>query len=345
MSPPGSFDDVLDAAIDALRRGEPVSSILAAHPKEADALRPLLQAVAEIESVPPPPEAGERLAAKFSTVRASVRNARASRAGGQRGDGRRAWWQRRLSFASLSVPAGAAAAVLLAGAAAAAAGAISQAPDLPGSIVHVVTFGHAGEGGESPGSSATTTTAGGGTPAHGAATDVATRTGAPGDEASASVAALNRTPGTETGTPAVDTGTPGVTPAATATSSGGLQTATIAAGDPVPTASATPPGPVPGSRTGLISGVHGNTFTLTSSDGDWKVNIDANTVVNGTIVEGATATVTGDITAGKNLHATRVDVTPPGATATPAPGGSAPGPPPGGPPGLTRTPGSRGRRP
>lgn len=71
---------------------------------------------------------------------------------------------------------------------------------------------------------------------------------------------------------------------------------------------------------GLVSDVNGNTFTLTTGDGTWKVNIDANTEVTGEILEGADAEVAGDVTAEKNLHATAVSAS--GGEPAVAPGNS-----------------------
>ena len=76
-------------------------------------------------------------------------------------------------------------------------------------------------------------------------------------------------------------------------------------------------GGVPGSEhrpqhislSGTVSGINGNTFTLTGADGAWQVQIDAKTVVTGEVLEGATATVEGDITAEKNLHALALTAT------------------------------------
>jgi hypothetical protein len=57
---------------------------------------------------------------------------------------------------------------------------------------------------------------------------------------------------------------------------------------------------------GTVSGVNGSTFTLTDGDTEYHVQIDANTTVDGEILEGGTAEVTGDLTADKNLHADSV---------------------------------------
>jgi hypothetical protein len=74
------------------------------------------------------------------------------------------------------------------------------------------------------------------------------------------------------------------------------------------------PGGAPGAENGrqvvtvdgAVSDVHGNTFTLTDGDRQYHVQVDAKTAVDGEILEGATAEVSGDLTAEKNLHATSV---------------------------------------
>jgi hypothetical protein len=94
----------------------------------------------------------------------------------------------------------------------------------------------------------------------------------------------------------------------------------------------TPPGVANGPAlttiTGSVSGVSGNTFLLTSGDDEWKVNIDSQTLVDGVIAEGATAEVTGDVTAEKNMHAGSVDVLTDGTPEPTKPGNSdeTPGP-------------------
>jgi uncharacterized protein YdeI (BOF family) len=240
-----SLDDALDVAIDALRRGEPVSDALAGHPKHAEALEPLLQTAAGLSTAMAASEMPAGLADNFSIVRAAVQRAQMAQAPETSAAERPAWWQRRLRFASLSLPAGVIAALALAGAAAAAAGAVGEVTGLPSGVERAITLGLAGGGSERP-SGLTHPT---GTPTSGAASTSKTQT--PGD--------LNR------------------------------PTTTV--------------------MSGTIGHVNGNTFTLTSASGEWKVDTDGQTVIDGTIAEGALATISGDVTAQRNLHAARVEVT------------------------------------
>jgi hypothetical protein len=318
-----SFDEIADAAIEMTLRGVPAARVLELHPRYAEALQPLLSAAEAVRSSPAAPAPSERLADNFAGVRAALRRARPQ----QPQVAPRGWWQRRLSFASMSLPAGLAAGLLLVGVAAAAAGTVSQTSGLPSGITHAITFGQNG-GSDAPSAPARSS----GTPE--------VRSGADG-EASRTIAA-------------------GARSALTATPSGTVvmqAEETAAAGAASPGAGGAAPGVAPTSTpgatttaSGTIHGVHGNSFTLTGADGEWKVNIDAKTVVNGTIAEGATATVTGDVTAGKNLHAATVDVVEPEGPQTPtvtitpsAGNGHTPGPPPDHtPPGQAKTPGSNG---
>lgn len=90
----------------------------------------------------------------------------------------------------------------------------------------------------------------------------------------------------------------------------------LGAGD-APGAPHTVPTDVPGfenrptamEASGIVGDVNGNTFTLTMGDTAYHVNLDADTVVTGEIADGATATVRGDVTARKNLHAREIIVT------------------------------------
>lgn len=70
--------------------------------------------------------------------------------------------------------------------------------------------------------------------------------------------------------------------------------------------------PTETSISGVVSDVNGNTFTVSSPEGDWKVNVDSSTTVSGDISDGASAEVTGDVTAEKNLHAEDVQIIAPG---------------------------------
>lgn len=57
---------------------------------------------------------------------------------------------------------------------------------------------------------------------------------------------------------------------------------------------------------GTVTDVKGNIFTLTAGDDAYLIQIDANTEIEGEILEGATAAVSGEMTGEKNVHATRV---------------------------------------
>ena len=119
-----SFDDALDAAIDAIREGQPLAAVLAQHPRHAAAMRPLLEAAARLEAAAPLlAPASPRLAEKFTVVQAALRDARRDASADEREAPR--WWQRRLTFASMSLPAFAAGAIALAGAGGAAAATVA----------------------------------------------------------------------------------------------------------------------------------------------------------------------------------------------------------------------------
>lgn len=112
---------------------------------------------------------------------------------------------------------------------------------------------------------------------------------------------------------------------------------------------------------GVISEVNGNTFTLNVGDDAYSVNFADDALVTGAIEDGATATVRGDVTAQKNLHAREIIVTAapvaaatedpaapdrtPKPTRTPRPGTTPPGQadengdgPPAEPPGIDASP-------
>jgi hypothetical protein len=69
--------------------------------------------------------------------------------------------------------------------------------------------------------------------------------------------------------------------------------------------------PIVKTISGTIRDLNGNTFVLTSGDDEWKVNVDGKTVIDGEIADGASADVSGAVTAEKNMHADDVHVTPP----------------------------------
>lgn len=237
------LDEQLEAALEAIRRGRPVEAALADRRPHDAALRPLLETAAAIEQSPRAP-LSRRIAHNYAIVQAAVERAQMStRAEPAPPPVRSPWWQRRLAFASFSLPAGAVALVLTAGAAAAATASVVttdlgyEVADavLPHSIVRSV-----------PGVSD------------------------------------NRGPSKTNGP------LPGSAPVAP----GG--------GD------ASDGGPVIATVDGIISDINGATFTLTNADGVWQVQTDAATEIAGDILEGASARVTGAVTAEKNLHASTV---------------------------------------
>jgi hypothetical protein len=265
MSGRESFDDALDAAIDAMRRGERIDAVLARHPRHAEALRPLLQGApfgdpaAGLVSAP----MSERLADNIAIVRAAVQRAHMAPQPLARPveQPRVPWWQRRLTFASLSLPAGVFALAAFAGVSGAAAASVAVSESgIPARVAefvsHPLPFVDSGDGDSKPAASANTP----------------------------------------------DSNTPGASAAATAGASPSDNAPTLV------------------TVGGEISDVHGNVFTLTTNDGEYKVNVDGTTVVSGTIADGASATVTGDVTAEKNLHADSVDVTAAGDATPTAPG-------------------------
>ncbi len=167
MSGHESFDQAFDAAIDALRSGDQMPDVLAAHPEHRTELLTLLAISADVGAAAGVPAPSARLGQNFRVVRAAVLEAQESR--------RRpsSWWRRPVTFASLSLPAGifALAAIGAAGAAAGGAVAVSQT-GVPAAVEHIVTLGAVG-GGSSP-THDNGATASAGAPGHGggAATDV-----------------------------------------------------------------------------------------------------------------------------------------------------------------------------
>jgi hypothetical protein len=259
-----TFDDALDAALDAVRGGTPIEQVLAAWPEHGTELRALLTPLAAAPGAQPPFDAA-RIAGGYRRVRGAVLDAR---------DAPRAWWRRPVSFASLSIPAGilAIAAIGAAGAAAGGTAAITG-QDLPAAVEQIVTLGtHGGGNGHA-------TPHGNGNPNSNG------QNGAGGGSAGAD--------------------------------------ATHPTGQPEQV-----------TASGVVSDTRGNVFVLTASDGTaWKVNIDGDTQVTGAIADGATVTVTGDVTSttDKILHADSVNVTAaapaaPQGAATPAPPNHGTGP-------------------
>jgi hypothetical protein len=250
-----SFDDALDAALDALRAGMPLEQVLAQQPEHAAALRPLLRTalaarVGRRAGVPEPRD----LAGNFVVVRAALERARIADGGSapRRERPVAPWWQRRLSFASLSVPAGVVAAIAIAGAGGAAAASVAAtSARLPQRLA--------------------------GAAAPGWVHDLV-----PGGESEH-----------------VSAPPPGTSSSATAVASAGEQAAQAPGGGRGELASVS----------GIVADVRGNTFMLVSADGEWKVQRDADTATRGEVVDGAAATVDGEISGGKQLHARRIDVT------------------------------------
>jgi hypothetical protein len=268
MSGRESFDDALDAAIDAIRRGEHIDDVLARYPHHAGALRPLLQSAPfgtpgrGLARAPMSP----RLADNFTIVQAAVQRARTAESPLSRSTEQPhvPWQRRRLSYASLSLPAGVIALIAFAGISGAAAASVAVTnSDIPSRVAGFVAHPLAGvsSGDDHGGGSAVT-------PA-----------GIPKNTPDA-----GSTPGGES-----------VVPTAPGSPAQGTARMTVS---------------------GTISNVHGNVFTLTTADGDYKVNIDSATAVSGAIADGVTATVTGAVTGQKNLHAERVSVS--DAAGTPA---------------------------
>lgn len=130
-----SFEDALDSAIDALRAGRPLERVLSDHPAHASSLRDVLDTALLATAdgggyLPPSP----RLAEHVTIVRAAAQRAQMSPLTTQpmtNPAARPPWWQRKLTFASLSVPVGIAVFALGASGAAAAAGVAAVTTDMP----------------------------------------------------------------------------------------------------------------------------------------------------------------------------------------------------------------------
>jgi hypothetical protein len=270
MTAQQSFDEALDAAIDAVVGGEPIEAVLARFASQSAALRPELEIAlrasqdASARTLPMSPA----LADNYTIVRAAVERAQLAEHGApaERVAERRApWWQRRLTFASLTLPAGAFALLALAGVSGAAAASIAATPELRSAVVDFVASPHV-----------------------------------PG------LTSSDRDDG-------------GVSAPSGADNEAGASAGTGASG-----ARASENRPTRVKLSGTIADLHGNVFTLKTDDGETKINIDGNTTISGELAEGATATVTGDLTAEKNLHSDLVEVKPPPANparadATPTP--------------------------
>jgi hypothetical protein len=209
------------------------------------------------------------------------------------------WWRRPVTFASLSLPAGVLALVAIGAAGAAAGGAVAVSQTGVPAAVEHIVTFGAVGGGSST--------------AH---QDAAT--------APAGV------PGAGNGSGSGGPGNAGA-PTEGHANNGGRS---AASGTPE-----NPNAPASVIVSGTIEDAHGGVFTLRTADGDWHVNVDGKTTVTGTIVNGASATITGTSTAAKELHATAVDVA--AAPATPLPAAAATETPFAGPPGNPgHTPGA-----
>jgi hypothetical protein len=81
---------------------------------------------------------------------------------------------------------------------------------------------------------------------------------------------------------------------------------------------------------GVVEAANGGSFTLRAEDDStWNVQVDVNTNIDGAVLEGASATVSGAQTGSQTVHAEDIDATG-GATPTPRPGnGERPATPPG----------------
>lgn len=137
-----TFDDALDAAIDEIRGGTPLSDVLAAHGRHASELQPLLETSQSLRTF----DGGvhrlpEGLADNFSIVRAALERERmVQSAAPASAPPRPPWWQRRWAVASLSLPGVTVAALAFAGAGGAAAATVAVAnSDLGAKVVAAVT--------------------------------------------------------------------------------------------------------------------------------------------------------------------------------------------------------------
>lgn len=329
MNEQARLDDALDAALgtagggaqlrgDFLHRrfGAELSSLL--HTGSA------IQAAAAHTIMPAP----ARLDENFAIVRAAVQRAAMAAPASAQAPKRAsdAWWHRRLAIASMSVPLAAMLAVLAFGVVGAAAATVAVTAAvrgndplaairrIPQDVVEAVK----------PGPPATPIVD---TP------DMATVP--PPTSREAHAATLRSGASSPFGVPG------GAWSASTPQNDGAARSLTAASPAPVPTRTTV---------TGTITELHGNTFTLATEAGDFKVQVDAMTDITGVIAVAASATVSGELTAEKNVRADSVTVASDAAAdslATPtvletSPAGQAsthtPGPPPGKGPQTAHTP-------
>lgn len=276
-----NFDNALNAAIDALASGCSLRDVLEQHQQHAAALLPLLQAAlasnAHARVAPPPAPA--RLGTNYSILHAAVE--RAQTAARKESIAARSatgapWWQRRIAFASLTVPLGAVVAFAAVGIGGAAAAGVASSGDGPiGSASHIrsrvvdsvdaVNPFDSGHGDTNEASRPEPSSASGAAPAGTSQAQSSSTSPVRPTDASGTAEAHGRDNST-TGPHVADT------------------------------------------VSGRITDIHGNTFTLTGGGGEWHVTIDGATRVVGAIANGAEASVRGAIAAGKNVHADTVSV-------------------------------------
>jgi hypothetical protein len=280
MSRQRSFDDILDAALDAIQDGSPLDDVLASYPEYAEQLRPLLDTATQLDAEPAYLAPTARLQANFAAVQRELGRVRPAAAASS---GQKPWWQRRITFATLSLPAGVFAFALMSagGSAAATIVATTGLSSRVSNTVDRVTpsWSHA----IIPG----------------------------GDDRGEHVApVVTRDPATDPTTAPVSTpfAAPSSVPATVAATA-------IASAAAVPTA----PGPQPIAIAGVVANVRGNVFELTVNGSTYVVQIDANTFVEGTIADGASASVDGELTGNDRVHATRVTIVDAAETTDPPP--------------------------
>ena len=308
MSGRPNFDDALDAAISELMRGGEARLSASA----GEALDPLVETAALLArsaGATSPPAPSGRLAENVVAVRAAALRARMAQVSpAPLPYASHPWWRRRISFASLTLPAGLLAGLAVLGVTGgAAAGLVLSTTSLPDTVQNIVGFEiQSGPPRDPSVAPAAHTT---GTASNGAGSDPEATSVAPGGHGPN---------GTPRGSDATGRGTPGAG-------------ATHPAGGPPgadrtqPPGAGNGPGPPPASSleegaitvAGVIEDINGNTFTLRSAEGDFKVTVNAGTLISGEIGEGANATVTGSLTAGRNLRGEMVTVTSTSASSTP----------------------------
>ena len=138
MSWRGTFDDALDAAIDAVRNGDPIDVVLARYPRHAIAMRPLLETALAANPAEAYVTPTARLAANFAQVASALGRVQWERDHSTtKPQASNPWWSKRVAFASLSLPAGILAFALL-GAGGAAAATVVATTGLPRQVANKV---------------------------------------------------------------------------------------------------------------------------------------------------------------------------------------------------------------